>query len=56
MQKLSLEQMADYLENAKITQTVDAGHALIHMGKSMAGHSFVLVNDIHGHSVLTESL
>jgi hypothetical protein len=56
MKMLNLEQTADYLENANIQQTIDTGHAFIHIGKSMAGHSFVLVNDIHEHSALTESL
>jgi hypothetical protein len=54
MKTLTLEQMADYLENAAVHQTIDRGHALIHMGESMAGHSFVLVNDVNGNSVLTE--
>lgn len=55
MQTMTLQQTADYLEGANIEQTTDAGHALIHVGTSAAGVPFALVNDMHGHSTLTES-
>lgn len=56
MKILDLQQTADYLENANIMQTVNADHAVIHMGKNEAGVSFVLVNDMFGQTALTESL
>lgn len=53
---LTLGEVADYLEDAIIHKTIDAGHAIIHIGESMAGHAFVLVNDGNGDSVLTEGM
>jgi D-aminopeptidase len=56
MQHLTLEQTADYLETATIEHTHDAGYAVVHVGRNAAGASFVLVNDAHGRTVVTESL
>lgn len=56
MKMLDLQQTASYLEYANITQTIDAGHALIHIGKNKAGASFVLVNNAEGQSALTEGM
>ncbi len=56
MQQISLEQTATYLESATVEQSIDTGHAIIHVGTSEAGHRFVLVNDAQGNTMLTESL
>jgi len=56
MQQLSSQQVADYLETATIDTTHDTGFALVHTGTSSAGARFVLSNDCHGGSTLTESL
>lgn len=56
MKMLDLQQTADYLENVSTIQTVDVGHALIHLGETMAGIKFVLVNNMFGQSALTESM
>ena len=56
MQQLSIEEVAAYLEHATITSSVDHGHAVIHDGINSAGAGFVLVNDIHGQSTLTETI
>lgn len=56
MQTITLQQTADFLESANIAQTIDTGHAMIHFGTNVAGIPFVLVNDMHGHSTLTEGM
>lgn len=56
MRLLNLSQTADFLEAATIEKTIEAGHAIIHTGVSEAGSRFVLVNDCHGQTVLTESM
>lgn len=56
MQNLTLEQCADYLETAIIEHTRDEGHAIIHTGRNALGMRFVLANDVHGKTALTESL
>jgi hypothetical protein len=56
MRVLNLNQTADFLEAATINNTIDLGHAIIHMGFNAAGLRFVLVNDCNGESALTESL
>lgn len=55
MKTLNLEQTANYLESASVQQTVNLGYAVVHQGISEAGHSFVLLNDWKGNSVVTES-
>jgi hypothetical protein len=56
MRLLNLSQTADFIEAAIIETTIEAGHAIIHTGISESGSRFVLVNDYHGQSVLTESM
>lgn len=56
MQLIDLQGTAAYLESATIEQSIDAGHAIIHTGKSIAGVGFVLVNNYIGDTVLTESM
>lgn len=55
MRILSLEQTADFLETANVEHSNDVGHAIIHIGVSESGARFVLVNDCHGNTALTES-
>lgn len=55
MQHMTMQQTADYLEAATIDSTTDSGHAIIHSGISAAGTRFVLVNDCHGRTALTEA-
>ena len=56
MQFLTLDQAADYLESATIQTIVDNQFSITHTGVSMMGVKFVLINDAHGNTVLTESL
>lgn len=56
MQLLNLQQTADYLEAATIEDTIEAGHAVIHIGRTEAGAKFVLVNDHAGMTAVTEGL
>lgn len=56
MQTMTLQQIADYFEDATIDETIDAGHALIQRGTNAAGTPFVLVNDMQGNSALTEGM
>lgn len=56
MQHLNLEQAADYIEAAIIESTTDIGHAIIHTGTSTTGARFVLVNDCHGQTMLSEAV
>ena len=52
MEHITLQQTADFLENATIEQTVEYGHAIVHFGVSEAGSRFVLMNDCNGETVL----
>jgi len=56
MKILSPELTADYLETANIEQTLNEGHAIVHIGKNSAGSRFVLVNNCMGETVLTEAM
>jgi len=56
MEIMDLQKTADYLEFAKIEQTINAGHTIIHLGISAAGFDFVLVNDSYGNTALTEGM
>lgn len=56
MQLLDLEQTAAYLELARIDQTIDLGHAILHSGINAAGINFLLINNMEGETVLTEGL
>lgn len=55
MQHISLEEAANFLEIATIESTQDFGHSVIHSGLSANGAKFVMINDCHGGTVLTES-
>ncbi len=54
MRALDLNQVADYLADATILQTIDVGFALTHYGVTSASNKFCLVNDAHGNSVVAE--
>lgn len=56
MKTLTESETADYLEAATIINTMDGGHAIAHWGISREGFRFMLVNDCHGNTVVTESL
>ena len=56
MKFLTLQQTADYLEMAEVDQTLDQGHAIVHIGTSAAGAVFVLVNNFNGETMLTEAI
>ncbi len=56
MQHLTLQQTADYLENAAIKSTHDMGHAIVHTGANAAGAGFVMVNDCAGQTTISEAL
>lgn len=55
MKTLTMQQAADYLEDAIIERTHDAGHAVTHTGTNAVGVPFVLVNDYTGKTVVTEA-
>jgi hypothetical protein len=56
MEFLTIEECAEYLEFANIHKSIDKGHAIIHIGTTMAGVDFVLVNNFEGETMLTEGL
>lgn len=56
MNVMTMQEAADYIETADITESRDLGHALIHIGTNAAGARFVLVNDANGQSVVTEAM
>lgn len=55
MQKLTLEQAANYLEGAIIEHTHDTGDTIIHVGRNAEGVRFVLANDCFGETSIVES-
>ena len=56
MKTMSMQETADYLEAAISLHTHDIGHAVVHIGTSAAGVSFVLVNDCTGKTIITEAM
>lgn len=54
MKALDLNQVATYLEDATILQTIDSGFALTHFGVTSAGNRFFLTNDATGKSSVLE--
>lgn len=56
MRHMTLQEVADYLEDAEISRTIDVGYALIHIGTHDVGHRFVLVNDMRGDTFIAESM
>ena len=56
MRQLTLSETADFLETATIERTHDAGHAIVHVGTGENGLFFVLMNNMHGQTCLTESM
>lgn len=56
MERITLEQMADFFEDAVIEHTHDFGHTIVHSGISGSGARFVLLNDCWGESTLSEGM
>jgi hypothetical protein len=56
MHRMTEQDAADFLDAAQIEETHDAGHTVIHIGRSPSGCRFVLVNDCLGRTVLSEAL
>ena len=56
MKMITIQEFADYLETANVETSNDFGHAIVHTGVSAFGFRFVLMNNMHGESVLTESM
>ena len=56
MKHLTPEQTADYLESATITNSMDAGHAITHMGVNAAGQSFIMVTNCWEETVVSEGV
>ncbi|MDP8567187.1 hypothetical protein [Methylophilus aquaticus] len=54
MKALDLNQVANYIADATILQTIDGGFALTHYGVTSAGNKFFLVNDAEGKSSVLE--
>ena len=54
MKALDLNQVAEYLDEATILQTIDDGFSLIHFGKSNMGNKFFLINNAEGQSAILE--
>jgi hypothetical protein len=55
MQILNLDQAGDVLAAMTITRTIDAGHAIVHIGTDEHGRRIVLVNDCNGDTAITTS-
>lgn len=53
MQMIDLNQAGDILESMTITQTIDAGHAIVHVGTDEHGRRVVLMNDCNGKTVVS---
>lgn len=56
MRNLTPEETANYLEAATIINSMDAGHAITHMGINEFGIRFMLVTDCWENSVVTEGM
>lgn len=57
MQQLTLDQAADYLEDAALLEEpIRIAHTIINVGVTAAGRRFVLVNDCHGNTTVSEGL
>lgn len=56
MQTLTLQQFADYCEDATITQSTDCGFAIVHIGNNALGQPFVALNHADGNTFVTEAL
>jgi hypothetical protein len=54
MQKLTLEQAADYLEAATVERSHDAGYEIIHVGWNASGTRFIMVNNCYGETSISE--
>lgn len=54
MKALDLNQVAEYLIDATILQTIDGGFALTHYGITSAGNKFFLINDANGNTNVSE--
>jgi hypothetical protein len=54
MKVLDLNQVAEYLGDATIIQTIDGGFALTHYGVTRNGDKFFLLNDADGNSSVFE--
>lgn len=55
MEMIDLHQAGDMLEAMTITQTIDVGHAIVHIGTDEHGRRVVLVNDCCGQTMVTTS-
>jgi hypothetical protein len=55
MEMLDLQQAGNMLEAMTITQTIDVGHAIVHIGTDEHGRRVVLVNDCCGQTMVTTS-
>jgi len=56
MEMLDLDQAGDFLAAMTITRTIDAGHAIVHIGTDEYGRRVVLVNDCDGDTCVSTSL
>jgi hypothetical protein len=57
MQQLTLEQAADYLEDADLLEEpIRIAHTIINVGVTAAGRRFVLINDCHGYTTVSEGM
>lgn len=54
MKALNLTQVAEYITDATILQTIDGGFSLVHYGVTKIGNKFFIVNDAEGKSTLFE--
>lgn len=55
MRIMDIEVACEYLDRAKIEQTIMLGHADVNVGLSEDGRRFILVYDREGNAVLCES-
>ncbi len=54
MKNITMQQCADYLEEATIEKTFDMGAEILHMGVNATGSRFILLNDWLGNTILGE--
>lgn len=56
MRVIGIEEASDYLEVAKVEQTIQLGHAVVNVGVSEAGHRFVMLHDYEGNAAMSETV
>lgn len=53
--ELTLDEFAGFWDCATVEQSIDLGHAIVHIGRNAHGVKFVLTNTCEGQTTLVES-